>query len=73
MANIDIDDLAINCVACMGSSDDEEVSAEDERDKALLCVLFEVALRLGELLTMKVRSVEFKGNYCLTSVKGKTM
>ena len=47
-------------------------AAENERDKALISVLFEAALRPGELLTMKVRSVEFKDNYCLISVCGKT-
>ncbi|MEM0358300.1 MAG: tyrosine-type recombinase/integrase [Candidatus Bathyarchaeia archaeon] len=47
-------------------------AAENERDKALISVLFEAALRPGELLTMKVGSVEFKDNYCLISVCGKT-
>jgi integrase len=47
-------------------------SAENERDKALLYVLFEGAFRPGELLTMKVGSVEFRDNYCLVSVNGKT-
>ncbi|MGB9960602.1 MAG: tyrosine-type recombinase/integrase [Candidatus Bathyarchaeales archaeon] len=47
-------------------------AAENERDKALLSVLFEGALRPGELLTMTVGSVVFKDNYCLISVNGKT-
>jgi len=47
-------------------------AAENERDRALISVLFEAALRPSELLTMKVRSVEFKDNYCLISVCGKT-
>ncbi|MEM4521066.1 MAG: tyrosine-type recombinase/integrase, partial [Candidatus Bathyarchaeia archaeon] len=47
-------------------------AAKNERDKALISVLFEAALRPSELLTMKVRSVEFKDNYCLISVCGKT-
>jgi len=46
--------------------------AENPRDKALVYVLFEAALRPGELLTMTVGSVEFKDNYCLISVNGKT-
>jgi integrase len=46
--------------------------AENERDKALISVLFEAALRPGELLTMKVGSVEFKDEYCLITVNGKT-
>jgi len=41
-------------------------------DKALLHVLFEAALRPGELLRMDVGSVDFKDGYCLISVKGKT-
>ncbi|MEM0489512.1 MAG: tyrosine-type recombinase/integrase, partial [Candidatus Bathyarchaeia archaeon] len=44
----------------------------NERDKALIAVLYEAALRPGELLTMKVGSVEFKDNYCIISVNGKT-
>jgi len=47
-------------------------SAENERDKALLYVLFEGAFRPGEILTMRVGSVEFRDNYCLVSVNGKT-
>jgi len=37
-----------------------------------LHVLFEAALRPGELLRMDVGSVDFKDGYCLISVKGKT-
>jgi len=44
----------------------------NSRDKALLHVLFEAALRPGELLTMTVGAVEFKDRYCLISVNGKT-
>jgi integrase len=47
-------------------------AAQNERDKALVTVVFEAALRPGELLTMKVRSVEFNENYCIISVNGKT-
>jgi integrase len=47
-------------------------AAENERDKALISVLFEAALRPGELLTMDVGSVVFKDDYCLISVNGKT-
>jgi integrase len=44
----------------------------NERDKALLSVIFEAALRPGELLTMVVGSVEFKEDYCIITVNGKT-
>jgi len=47
-------------------------AAENSRDKALLYVLFEAALRPGELLKMDVGSVDFKDGYCLISVNGKT-
>ncbi|MEM4521043.1 MAG: tyrosine-type recombinase/integrase, partial [Candidatus Bathyarchaeia archaeon] len=47
-------------------------AAENERDRALISVLFEAALRPSELLTMKVGSVKFRENYCLISVCGKT-
>jgi len=38
-------------------------SAENERDRTLVSVLFEGALRPGELLSMTVGSVEFKDSY----------
>jgi len=44
----------------------------NKRDKALVYVLFEAALRPGELLTMRINSVIFKEAYCLITVKGKT-
>jgi len=47
-------------------------AAENERDRALVSVLFEAALRPGELLGMTVGSVEFRDEYCLISVNGKT-
>ena len=47
-------------------------SAENERDRALVTVLFEAALRPGELLNMKVGSVEFMQDHCLIAVGGKT-
>jgi integrase len=47
-------------------------AAQNERDKALVTVIFEAALRPGELLTMKVRSVQFNEDYCIISVNGKT-
>ncbi|MEM3870937.1 MAG: tyrosine-type recombinase/integrase [Nitrososphaeria archaeon] len=46
--------------------------ATDLRDRAMLHVLFEGALRPSELLTMKVSSVEFRDRYCVISVHGKT-
>ncbi|MGC8998551.1 MAG: tyrosine-type recombinase/integrase [Candidatus Bathyarchaeia archaeon] len=47
-------------------------AAENERDRALVSVLFEAALRPGELLGMTIGSVQFKEGYCLISVVGKT-
>jgi integrase/recombinase XerD len=47
-------------------------AAQNERDKAIVTVIFEAALRPGELLTMKVRSVQFNEDYCIISVNGKT-
>ena len=44
----------------------------NQRDYAMLYALFEGALRPGELLTMRVGSVEFQDGYCLLSVRGKT-
>jgi len=46
-------------------------SAQNPRDKAMICVMVEAALRPGELLTMRVGSVEFKENYCVITVRGK--
>jgi site-specific recombinase XerD/ribosomal protein L37E len=56
---------------------DEEIlkiisHAKSLRDRAMLWVHFEAALRPGELLTMTVSSVEFKENFCIISVNGKT-
>ncbi len=45
---------------------------ENRRDKALVHVLFEAALRPGELYGMTIGSVQFKENYCLILVNGKT-
>ncbi len=48
-------------------------ATHNRRDRALLYVLFEGALRPGELLTMRTSSVEFNDEgYCLISVNGKT-
>ena len=47
-------------------------AAENPRDRALIYVLFEAALRPGEILSMNVGSVEFKDKYCLIAVNGKT-
>ena len=47
-------------------------NTENRRDRALVHVLFEAALRPGELLGMTIGSVQFKENYCLISVNGKT-
>jgi len=47
-------------------------ATENRRDRAMTYVLFEAALRPGELLTMRVSGVEFKADYCLISANGKT-
>ena len=47
-------------------------AADNSRDKALLYTLLEGALRPNELLTMNVGSVEFRDQYCLITVNGKT-
>jgi len=47
-------------------------AVENSRDRALVYVIFEAALRPGELLTMTIGSVEFKDKYCLIAVNGKT-
>ena len=44
-------------------------ATDNPRDRALVYVLYEGALRPGELLTMNVGSVEFKDKYCLITVK----
>ncbi|MCL2173610.1 MAG: site-specific integrase [Candidatus Bathyarchaeota archaeon] len=44
----------------------------NKRDRAMVYVLFEAALRPGELLTMQISSVIFKDEYCLISANGKT-
>ena len=47
-------------------------AAETPRDEAMLYVLFEGAFRPGELLAMRVGSVQFLKDYCVVSTKGKT-
>ncbi len=47
-------------------------AADNPRDRALIHVLFEGALRPGELLSMRVGGVELKRNYCLITVSSKT-
>jgi len=44
----------------------------NKRDRAILYVLFEAALQPSELLTMSIGSVEFKENYCIITVNGRT-
>jgi site-specific recombinase XerD len=44
----------------------------NKRDRAMFYVLFEAALRPGELLTMRTTGVVFKDEYCLISANGKT-
>lgn len=47
-------------------------AADNPRDRAMVYVLFEGALRPGELLSMSIKSVDFKNEYCLIAVNGKT-
>lgn len=47
-------------------------AAENERNKALISVLYEAGLHPGELLSMNIISVRFKEDYCLIMVNGKT-
>ncbi|MEM3956551.1 MAG: tyrosine-type recombinase/integrase [Candidatus Bathyarchaeia archaeon] len=47
-------------------------AADNPRDRAMIHVLFEGALRPGELLGMRISSVEFKRDYCIITVNGKT-
>jgi integrase/recombinase XerD len=47
-------------------------ATQNKRDRALVTVLFEAALRPGELLTMCVGSVQFNADYCIITVNGKT-
>lgn len=47
-------------------------ATQNRRDRAMIYVLFEAALRPGELLTMRVDSVAFNDEYCLIAVNGKT-
>ncbi|MCL2690963.1 MAG: site-specific integrase [Candidatus Bathyarchaeota archaeon] len=47
-------------------------ASTNKRDRAMLYVLFEAALRPGELLTMTICSVIFKDEYCLIAANGKT-
>ena len=44
----------------------------NKRDRAMIYVLFEAALRPGEILTMTIGSVLFKDEYCLITANGKT-
>ena len=47
-------------------------ATDNKRDSAIVYVLFEAALRPGELLTMTISSVIFKDEYCLITANGKT-
>jgi len=47
-------------------------AAEHPRLKAAIAVLYEGALRVGELISLRVRDVEFKREYATLKVKGKT-
>lgn len=47
-------------------------SATTLRDKALISTLYEAGIRVGELLTMRIRSVDFDEYGAMISVTGKT-
>ncbi|MDH3779635.1 MAG: site-specific integrase, partial [Nitrosopumilus sp.] len=44
----------------------------NEKERAMLWVMFEGAFRPGELLNLRVGGIEFKDNYILVSTVGKT-
>ena len=44
----------------------------NEKERAMLWVMFEGAFRPGELLNLRVGGIEFKSNYILVSTVGKT-
>ncbi len=46
--------------------------ASHMRDKAMISTLYEAGLRVGELLSMKIKSVEFDKQGCVIRVTGKT-
>lgn len=46
--------------------------AKNEKERAMLWMMFEGAFRPGELLNLKVGGIEFKDNYVLVSTIGKT-
>ncbi|MDH3657171.1 MAG: site-specific integrase [Nitrosopumilus sp.] len=46
--------------------------SRNEKEKAMLWVMFEGAFRPGELLNLRVGGIEFKDNYILVSTIGKT-
>ena len=47
-------------------------AAVNPRDKALISVLYESGCRIGEILSLKIRNVEFDANGAVLIVKGKT-
>jgi site-specific recombinase XerD/ribosomal protein L40E len=56
---------------------DEEIKAmaafaQNQRDKALVLVLYESGCRIGELLTLRIKHVEFDGYGAILLVSGKT-
>lgn len=47
-------------------------AAKNIRDKALLMLLYESGGRISEIGTMKIKDVEFKENYAVLTLRGKT-
>ncbi|MEM4143587.1 MAG: site-specific integrase [Candidatus Bathyarchaeia archaeon] len=67
-------DSSVTPEALLSQADFEALvkAADNPRDRAMVYVLFEGALRPGELLSMSIKSVDFKNEYCLIAVNGKT-
>jgi integrase/ribosomal protein L40E len=47
-------------------------TTENVRDKALILILYESGCRIGELLSMKIKDIQFDEYGCILMVKGKT-
>lgn len=45
------------------------IAAENPRDKALISVLYESGCRIGEILSLKIRNVEFDNNGSVVIVR----
>ncbi|MEM1582770.1 MAG: tyrosine-type recombinase/integrase [Candidatus Bathyarchaeia archaeon] len=72
--NIEEKDSHVTPEALLGNNEVKTVvgAADNPRDRAMLHILFETTLRPGELLSMRVGSVEFRRDYCIITVNGRT-